>query len=257
MKRMDGVVLEMTTANQKHRILQTGFVDIDMKIGYLRRGCVSLLGARPGMGETALAAQFCANIADNGGTAAWFSVYNSAADAARNIMNAKPTFHSSKNIFLEDKIADARGLRRAVEKMKHKPDLIVIDRLQGMYRISKNCRAVYDMPYICASLKDLAKRYDIAVLIISNLMRVPRRRGEHVPLITDVPKWDKIKNYIDTAGLLHRRGYYELDCPDVQSAELFFKPCDNSCGYARLLWDDVNRRFNPESYKLSEQDQLN
>lgn len=253
---MDGVVLEMMTINQNHRILQTGFVDIDRKIGYLRRGCVSLLGAHPGMGETALAAQFCANIADNGGTVAWFSVYNSAFDAARNIINAKPTFHSSNNIFLEDKIADVRELRLAVEKMKRKPDLIVIDHLQGMYRISKKCRAVYDMPYICASLKDLAKRYDIAVLIISNLMRVPKRRGGHMPLITDVPKWDKIKNYIDTVGLLYRSGYYELDCPDVQSAELFFRPSADSCGYAGLLWDGVNRRFKSVPYVLSAQSPL-
>ena len=250
MKRMDTVVMDMMTVNENFRILKTGFDEIDSVTGYLRKGCVSLLCSRPGMGERALAARFGANTAESGGKVAWFSIYNSAIQSVREIMNAQPTFHSSQNIFLEDRIAYVRELLHAAEKMKPKPELVLIDRLQGMYRISRKGHAVYDAPYICKSLKDFAVRHNIAVLLISNLTRAPEYRQFHIPLPTDIPKWEKIKKYIDTVGLLHRRGYYELDSSDIQGAELFIGPCIDSCANVHLLWDSAHARFFTEGLTL-------
>ncbi len=250
MKRMDTVLLDMMTVNENFRILKTGFDDIDRETGYLRRGCVSLLGSRPGMGERALAAQFGANTAGNGGRVVWFSIYNSAIQSAREIMNAQPTFRSSQNIFLEDRIADVRGLRRAAEKMKPKPELVIVDGLREMYRVSKSGRAVYDAPYICVTLKDFAERHDIAVLLLCNLTRAPIYRQFHIPLPTDIPKWEKIKKYIDIVALLHRRGYYECDSSDIQGAELFIRPSIDSCANVHLLWDSAHARFLTEGLTL-------
>lgn len=240
---MDTVVIDMMTVNENFRVLKTGIDDIDSVTGYLRRGCVSLLGSRPGMGESALAAQFSANTADSGGRVAWFSTCRSVSELACEIMSVKPTFRSSQNIFLEDRIADICELLYAAEAMKPKPDLMIIDRLQGMYRISHKGHAVYDAPYICASLKGFALRHDIAVLLLCNLTRAPEYRRFHIPLQTDIPKWEKIKEYIDTVGLLHRRGYYELDSSDIQGAELFIGPCIDSCANVHLLWDSAHARF--------------
>ena len=252
MKRMDTVLLDMMTVNENFRVLETGYDNIDSATGYLRRGCLSLLCARPGMGKSALAAQFAAHTADNGGRVAVFSNYHSAIESARKIMNAKPTFRSSQNIFLEDKIANERELRIAIGEMEQKPELLIIDCLQGMYRVSKSGHVVYDAPYICSLLKDLARCYDIAVLLISNLTRVPEYRKFHIPVPTDIPQWEKIKEYADMVGILHRRGYYECDSSDIQGAELFIRPSIDFCATVSLLWDRAKARFltQPEAAEL-------
>lgn len=249
METMDRVMSEMLKVDEGFPVIKTGFPDIDDITGYLRKGAVSLLGARPGMGRGTLAAQFAANIADEGRRVAWFSNVRSRGELAIKIANVKPNFRCPQNIFLEDKVGNEGELRLAVKDMGTMHDLMIIDDLQEMYRISKKGHAIYDPARVCASLKTFARRYHIAVLLLSNLTRAPEYRIGHVPIPTDIPQWERIKEYIDSVCLFYRDGYYAEDAPDIHNATLYVRPSMDCCANLSLLWDRERICFLPYSWE--------
>ena len=81
-------------------ILRSGFDDLDGSPAILRRGAVSLLGARPGMGRSTLAAQIATNVAEAGGRVCWFSTVRTnseVVDKMLKFLNRKSSFADIKN----------------------------------------------------------------------------------------------------------------------------------------------------------------
>ena len=250
MNRMDKVVTDAQEMGKQFPILKTGFSDIDDVTGYLRKGTVSLLGARPGMGRSTLAAQFVANIADEGGQAVWFSTVRSEGEVAAKIVNAKPDFRSPQNIFLEDRVGNERDLRIAVENMEIMPDLVIVDQLQKMYCVSKKGSAVYDQVPVCASLKTFARQCNVAVLLLSQITLAPEYRSNYAPRPTDIPQWEGIKQNIDSVCLFYRDGYYDDSAPDIHNATFTIRPSKDRCANLSLLWDRKKICFLPFDEEL-------
>ena len=61
------VLKRKSMLEEQFPILHSGFDDLDSSPAILRRRTVSLLGSRPGMGRSTLAAQIAANVAEAGG----------------------------------------------------------------------------------------------------------------------------------------------------------------------------------------------
>ena len=132
MEWMDHAIRKHADLKDRFPIIHTGFLELDSMAPLLRRGTVSLLGSRPGMGRSTLAAQIAANIADSGGYVVWFTTVLSVGEIVEKILRVKPDFQCPQNIALEDRVGDGRELQQAVMELGQRIDLVVVDDLQGM-----------------------------------------------------------------------------------------------------------------------------
>lgn len=242
---MNDAIKEHADMKNRFRIICTGFSDLDNMAPLIRRGTVSLLGSRPGMGRSTLAAQIAANIADSGGCVGWFTTVRSAGEVIEKIFRIKPDFHRPQNIALEDRVGDGRELRQAVMELDKRIDLVVVDDLQGMYHISRKGQAVFDADRICTDMRNFARDQNISVLLLSRLTREPEHRRKHNPLPVDIPHWANIKDAVDSVFLLHRDGYYTEDTAQYQVATITAGPTIDRCASLSLLWDSATGRFLP------------
>lgn len=229
----------------RYHVICTGFSDLDNMTPLIRRGTVSLLGSRPGMGRSTLAAQIAANIADSGGCVGWFTTVRSTGEVMEKIFRVNPDFHCPQNIALEDRVGDGRELQQVVEELDKHMDLVIIDDLQGMYYISRRGQAVFDAARICTDMRNFARTKNISVLLLSRLTRAAEYRQQHNPLPVDIPHWANIKDAVDSVFLLHRDGTYTEDTSHYQAATIAAGPSIDRCANLPLLWDGTTGRFLP------------
>lgn len=250
MEWMDHAIRKHADLKDRFPIIHTGFLELDSMAPLLRRGTVSLFGSRPGMGRSTLAAQIAANIADSGGYVVWFTTVLSVGEIVEKILRVKPDFQCPQNIALEDRVGDGRELQQAVMELGQRIDLVVVDDLQGMYRISRGGQAIFDAARICADLRDFARSQNMAVLLLSRLTRASEYRSGYHPISVDIPHWESIKRVVDSVFLLHRDGYYTGDTSQYQVATIAAGPSIDRCAVLSLLWDKMTGRFLPYDARL-------
>lgn len=110
------VLKRKSMLEEQFPILHSGFDDLDSSPAILRRRTVSLLGSRPGLGRSTLAAQIAANVAEAGGRVGWFSTVRTNSEVVDKILRIKPELLYPQSIVLEDRIGDVRALRLAIMK---------------------------------------------------------------------------------------------------------------------------------------------
>jgi replicative DNA helicase len=235
-----------------HPAIPTGLCDLDKMLnGGLRRGALITIGARPGMGKSALAETISCNVSTNDQGHAvlflsqempesevteralsnWGSVPNRAlsigtapalADqhwanithAVGVASNARLHIDDQPSLTLLDVVAKARAMKR-----KHGLDLLVIDYLQLMAGAEDKRHA--QLETITKGLKALAKSLDIAVLALSQFSRDIEKRPDPKPKKSDFKDAGSIEQDSDILMGLHRD---EEDDPNTDwkgMAELF------------------------------------
>ena len=244
------VLKRKSMLEEQFPILRSGFDDLDSSPAILRRRTVSLLGARPGMGRSTLAAQIAANVAEAGGRVGWFSTVRTNSEVVDKILRVKPALLYPQSIALEDRIGDVRELRFAITKSGKQFDLVVIDDLQGMYHNSRRGQVVFNSGLICSAIREVARTQNTAFLILSRLRRRPEYRRNHIPLPTDLPHWSNIKDAIDSVFLLYREGYYVSEDSRFQIGALLAGPNPERYAELPLIWDKSNSLFLPYNEML-------
>lgn len=226
-----------------HPGIKTGLAELDALLnGGLRRGTLTTLGARPGMGKSALAGTIACNAStDDAGDvvlflsqempesevteralAVWGSVPVTAlsvgtAPALRdehwpNITRAVQVAAEARlhiddepNLTLLDVVAKARATKR-----RHGLDLLIVDYLQLMAGTEDSRNA--QLQTITQGLKVLAKSLDIAILALSQFSRDIEKRTDKRPKKSDFKDAGSIEQDSDILLGLYRE---EEDDPDT------------------------------------------
>ena len=264
---------ELATSAGKLPGLPTGFAMLDQYIGGLNKSDLILLGARPGMGKTAIALNMAMSAAKKSDkTVVIFQLEMSRTQLATRLLSAEGFIDSKKlrlgNLNDEDwqNMANAtQSLNRlnilidensgiTVPEMKAKCrrlgdqlGLIVIDYLQLMHTPKHTDNRVQEVAEISRSLKIMAKELNVPVLCCCQLSRGPEGRTDKRPMLSDLRESGSIEQDADIVLFIYRDDYYNNEGENKNAAELIVaKNRHGETGKIDLQWLGQFTAFLPQ-----------
>lgn len=252
----------------------TGFLNVNMLTGGLRKSDLIILAARPSMGKTALALNI-ATAASLKVPTLIFSLEMSKEQLGQRLFSSASRVNATRiqNGTLTDNewskvvdalehlercqmhIDDTRGLtlpeirmRAKWHRKQHGLGLIVVDYIQ-LIQGSKEYKGnrVQEVSEISRGLKALAGDLDVPILALSQLSRSVETRADKRPQLSDLRESGSIEQDADIVMFLYREEYYNRDESDNQNiAELIVAKNRNG------KTGSVSLRFEPEYVLFSE-----
>ena len=216
--------------------LDTGFIDLNKKLGGFHKSDLILIAARPGMGKTAFALNLVANAAiKSKASVAVFSLEMSKEQLVQRLISSQsnvPLSHIAKGkiadnewskildgmkvlgeskIFIDDtpgiKISEIRSKCRKL-KIEEGLDMVMIDYLQLMEADGRNESRQQEVSKISRSLKILAKEMNCPVIALSQLSRNTESGKDHMPKLSDLRDSGAIEQDADIVMFIYRDEYY-------------------------------------------------
>ena len=203
--------------------LEAGIGKIDLAIMGMQPGEVILVGGRPAMGKTSFAKGIAEHVAKTN-KVVFFDLEEGGYVGNTNIRTVTGHFDMDQIYTITE---------------KEKPDLLIIDRLQRIPEIMEH--GCYKT--IMRAIKRMAQRFQIPVLVTTDLSRDIEERPCPAPCKEDIPAHTVILPFVDTTLLLFRPAYYDLYA-DRSMARCIIEQAHRTVPTFRLLrWDEENHRF--------------
>lgn len=208
------------------------FAAIHETLSGLRRGKLIVLGARPAVGKTAFATQAAEHAADNGNNVVFVSVEMKARELLHRSITGRAHVsayqfrtgklsvidrHSvvsetsalaglgSKLLLVEESDATVLAidsLLRSLRAQAQPANLCVVDYLQLLSSPGRFENRVQEVSYISRELKKIAQRFDIPVLVLSQLRRPERGSVLAEPQLEDLRESGQIEQDSDQVMFL-------------------------------------------------------
>ena len=221
--------------------IPSGYTELDRALGGFRKGDLTIIAARPGMGKT----NFGLSLARNASlhfkkSVAIFSLDLFAFEVAFRLIAMETGIDRrklSKGEITEQELEDLPEkmsmlsqskihiddnprmmfyeLRAKCQKLVAEcwTELVIIDCLQLMDtpKIAKRDKNPKDLSSITASLKTLAKELDISIIVISELEnQAEKRGGTKKPILLDLREYGPIERDADRVMFIYRPEYYKI-----------------------------------------------
>ncbi len=216
--------------------VRTGFVDLDVLLGGLKRSDLVIVAARPGIGKTSLALNIARNAAvGQNARVALFSIEMASDQLAQRLLASESGVDSTRlrlgehteaeerrvmhglgvlagtEMYVDDSAAptvmEIRAKARRLAGEKGGLDLIIVDYLQLVHGVTTDNR-VQEVSYISRGLKELARELDVPVLTCSQLSRAPEQRPSHIPILADLRESGSIEQDADVVVFIYRETAY-------------------------------------------------
>lgn len=226
--------------------ITTGLADLDYATGGLQRRDLILLGARPSMGKTTLGTSIARYAAESGVGVGIFSLEMDSVKLGARMVSDLAMKRNHRVAYqdliagrlsdeqegwaaqaLEDHAAlpilidDASGITMAeiraktetmledAEARSVKLGMLVVDHLglikpSARYSGNRN----NEIGEITSGFKSMAREYDLAVLLLSQLSRQVEQRDNKRPQLSDLRDSGNIEQDADAVMFLHREAYY-------------------------------------------------
>jgi replicative DNA helicase len=250
----------------------TGFVDLDAKTHGLGRGALVIVAGRPGMGKTTLALNIAQHVAiRQRKTVGVFSLEMGQQELALRILASESEVRFSKiraghysqaeavkiletmktigrsPLFIDDSASPSVlevGSKARRLKAERQLELLVIDYLQLMQAGGRFENRNLEIAAITRAFKQLAKELDIPVVLLSQLSRMPERRGaDHRPQLADLRESGAIEQDADLVLFVYREAVYDPEA-DPRGAELMVsKNRNGETGSVDLVFFGETSRF--------------
>ena len=253
--------------------LDTGFIDLNKKLGGFHKSDLILIAARPGMGKTAFALNLVANAAIRSkASVAVFSLEMSKEQLVQRLLSSQSnvaldsiskgkiaddewkkltdamTILSSSGIFIDDtpgiKVSEIRSKCRKL-KMEKGLDMIMIDYLQLMEADGRADNRQQEVSKISRSLKILAKEMNCPVVALSQLSRNTERGKDHTPKLSDLRDSGAIEQDADIVMFIYRDEYYtKMETKKKDLAEIIIaKNRHGEISNIELVWIGKIQKF--------------
>ena len=214
---MSGVLDEIEMIGNREAGLYgvpTGFADLDDLTNGLHSGQMIIVAARPAMGKSTLALDFCrAASIHNNLTSCFFSLEMTRSEIMMRLLSAEakvPLNHIRNGTMRDDdweKLARKMGqvsgapmfiddspnmtmmeIRAKARRLKQRHDLklIVIDYMQLMSSGKKVESRQLEVSEFSRNIKLLAKELELPIIALSQLNRGPEQRGDKRPMMSDL-----------------------------------------------------------------------
>ena len=224
-------LLELGLPADERRVRPTDMPTLDRLLsGGFSPGELVLLGARPGVGKTALACQWARRTAKTGAAVLFFSremtrvalvrrllvqesqVRASAlktgdlSDIERSMLAAAIERIRYTPFRLTQDVASIEGLNAELARFEGQLGLVVVDYLQLMRgpEYMKDKRATVE--YVSSELKALAMRYEVPMLVLSSLRRLSKRKdgSSEPPDMSDLRDSGELEHDGDVVLIMQR-----------------------------------------------------
>lgn len=234
----------------------TGFEELDSMTTGLYGGQFIIIAARPGVGKSTLAVDFCRNAAYRAGKSVlFFSLEMSNKELLQRILAAETHTELARikkgELEVEDwkkfqdvaetiteasfSIDDAPDttitqMRAKAIRQKNSPtglDMIVIDYLQLMRSSGTVENRQQEVSEFSRSLKLLAKELDVPVVALSQLNRGSENRSDKTPMISDLRESGSLEQDADMVMLINRP---EVTDPNDHPGQAFLNLAKNRNG---------------------------
>ncbi|BBH17415.1 replicative DNA helicase [Nocardioides baekrokdamisoli] len=248
---MDKVLEEIEALSNREQGtygVPTGFADLDELTNGFQPGQMIIVAARPAMGKSTLALDFCrsASIANNM-TSVFFSLEMTRSEIAMRMLAAEarvPLGHIRGGQMAEDdwtKLASKMGkvsgaplfiddspnmtmmeIRSKARRLKQRHDLrlVVIDYMQLMSSGKKVESRQLEVSEFSRQIKLLAKELEVPIIALSQLNRGPEQRADKRPMPSDLRESGSLEQDADMVILLHREDHYEKESSRPGEADL-------------------------------------
>jgi replicative DNA helicase len=236
---IDSLVIDLKKGNE--RVVKTGIIDFDNKMGAFRPGQMVVIAARPGMGKTILGTQIALYNALNGIPTLYLSLEMSGDELAGRIVAGSIGIDSAsiqnRNLnhdewkmmegasdrmsdipmFIHDKATVSIASMRAVIRKyvrSHDVGAVVIDYI-GLVSEPKDKgeNREQQVSRISRFCKLESKESHIPIFVLAQLNRENEKRGDKRPILSDLRESGSIEQDADTVMFLHR--------PDIAGSETY------------------------------------
>ena len=218
-------------------------------------GTLNLIGGRPGMGKTTLAFQLAT---ETHLPTAYFSLEMKRDQ----LLLRHSTGQCPKWIHIDDTATlTVDSIREKVRQLRETYDIrwVIIDYLQLMTSSQPYPNREDEIIHIIQKLKKMAVELQVAVIVLTQLMRTVLMHDDYRPTLQDVHDWERIGEWVDDVRLLHRDDYYHI----VGSKKNLLKVLATECGQSNLpdlqlsclMWD-IARNMRDNIQEISDSDKL-
>lgn len=276
MDTLDEVVMRLENALGSNGITgtPTGFAELDHKTCGLQPGDLTLLGARPSMGKTALALAFAQGaLHQSDKPVQFYSLEMPSAQIVQRLLSdignvplgdlrsgtldergwacvsaaMKILTGWKERLVIDDTSNMTPALLRARARRNRRkygqPALILVDYLQLM-RCPEQENRTQEISEISRSLKALAKELECPVLALSQLNRQLENRGDRRPVNGDLRDSGSLEQDADLILFLYRDEVYNENTPDKGTAEIIIgKQRQGPLGTVRVQFNGTYTRF--------------
>ncbi len=246
--------------------MPTGFSGLDRVLVGMGKGDLIIVGARPGMGKTALTLNIAVNTAlRSNKTVCIFSLEMTTEQLATRLLSSEALVDSFKmrsgtlsdedwdklghasaklagcNILVNDTPAmTVTGMKSQLRRVKNL-GLVVIDYLglmQSEERIDNKAQMV---EHITNNLKRMAKEFGVPVIVCAQLNRESEKQKSaesRRPSLSNLRDSGAIEQDVDVVMFIYRPGEYDKDSPEKQTqAEVIIaKNRHGSQGTVKMSW---------------------
>lgn len=244
---LDEVLEDMERSKNTGSIgIKSGFPTLDYYTGGLQKGKLYIVGARPSMGKSA----FVMNIAEHvsrennvlfislemnrkeytqrmlfskaGVDVNRINTGQVTDDDIQKIKNQKE-YLDSLNLFIETKtpckVSDIELAIINLQSTKGSCGLVVVDYLQLLTPTGKNSKnREVEVAEMSRDLKSLAIKYQVPIIVLSQLSRALETREDKRPMLCDLRESGAIEQDADVVTFLYRNEYYFPDDPASRGA---------------------------------------
>lgn len=215
--------------------ITTGFMNLDDALNGFRPGELTILGARPSMGKSALALQMALGAARKQHTALYISIEMSSQMVAQRMLSLMTGIDNKRLAnavmydYEQENLRKARAnllgmplmvsakspitvseIRARVTRLKKEKDLkvVFIDYLQMIDTGNKSENRTREIGIVSRALKSMAKELNVAVVALSSLSRGVERRDDKRPMMSDLRESGDLESDADVVMFLYRPMYY-------------------------------------------------
>lgn len=255
----------------------TGLTDLDARLdGGPRDGELIVIGARPGMGKSALALSMGMHMGMNSGkTVGMFSMEMPKAQVVSRAMSLVSRIHLSRikrgerlkdydwpaltaaterlrqvNFQVSDRgnlnVAQVRAAARGLRRRHGKLACLIVDYLGLMAGTDPKMPRVYQIEEITKGLKSLAKELVCPVFLLCQLNRKVEERVDQMPVLSDLRDSGSVEQDADIVIFVHRPWKAK---PDLAEEWKYYakvsvaKLRDGEPGFVDLMYIGENTRF--------------
>ena len=221
--------------------IDTGFPKLNYFLGGLQKGKVYIIGARPSQGKSALAMNISEYVARShnvlfvslemsrkeytqrllfGRAGIDINCVNTGRISEYEISKVKDQkeYLDSLNLFVKTKtpckVSDIEIDIINIQASRGSCDLVVVDYLQLLTPSTKGVRnREVEVAEISRELKSLAVKYNVPIIILSQLSRALESREDKRPMLSDLRESGAIEQDADVVMFVYRDEFYHPDDP--------------------------------------------